>query len=199
MHSNDWAIHGKHTENGMPLLSADPHLNNVIPTTWQLQELIFDDKNIIGSSFPGGPGIAIGRSNSLAWGITVSLTDSADLWQEVTNDDFTQYKVDGEWRNFEKVVERIQIKGKEPFDFEINYTHRGPVMDFKLITSSVSALFSGKIPKMSNNAMYSLGWANRNIVEDHSIKMFHKLNTAQSVKEVMNYFDEIGTNGWNAA
>ena len=32
--SNNWAISGKHTLNGMPMLSTDPHLSSTIPAFW---------------------------------------------------------------------------------------------------------------------------------------------------------------------
>ena len=33
-HSNNWVIHGKHTESGMPMLANDPHLGTSIPCIW---------------------------------------------------------------------------------------------------------------------------------------------------------------------
>jgi penicillin amidase len=32
--SNAWVISGKHTENGMPILSSDPHLTTGLPSFW---------------------------------------------------------------------------------------------------------------------------------------------------------------------
>ncbi len=32
--SNSWAISGKHTESGKPILSGDPHLDSAMPSHW---------------------------------------------------------------------------------------------------------------------------------------------------------------------
>ena len=67
----------------------------------------------MGISFPGNPGIVIGRNKNMAWGITVPIVDSSDIWIEVINEDNTQYKVDGEWRDLIKIVEPIKVKGQD--------------------------------------------------------------------------------------
>jgi acyl-homoserine lactone acylase PvdQ len=36
--------------------------------------------------------------------------DGIDLWVEEINEANTQYKVDGEWRNLEKITELITVK-----------------------------------------------------------------------------------------
>ena len=40
--SNNWAIHGKHTKSGKPILTCDPHLGNSVPSTWHLSTLTWD-------------------------------------------------------------------------------------------------------------------------------------------------------------
>ena len=52
-----------------------------------------------GASWPGYPQILIGRNNDVAYGVTSSLVDNTDLWEEELNEDETAYQVDGEWRN----------------------------------------------------------------------------------------------------
>lgn len=32
--SNSWAISGKHTKSGKPILSGDPHLDSAMPSHW---------------------------------------------------------------------------------------------------------------------------------------------------------------------
>ena len=80
VHSNNWVIHGKHTETGMPLLASDPHLGTTVPAVWQLHELVMGDHYVVGSSFPGSPSIILGRTKYLAWGHTTPMHDGADLW-----------------------------------------------------------------------------------------------------------------------
>ena len=84
--SNNWIISGKYTENGMPLLSTDPHLSSTIPCFWQLHELTFGDKYVTGASLVGMPGIGMGRNKNLAWGLTAQIGDNSDVWEEELNE-----------------------------------------------------------------------------------------------------------------
>ena len=81
MSSNHWVVHGDHTETGMPLFAADPHLSNILPSTWLLFHLEYPDGSILsGSNFAGTPGISLGRSNNITVAVTTSRCDTADLW-----------------------------------------------------------------------------------------------------------------------
>ena len=86
MASNNWVISGKHTKTGKPLLSSDPHLGTGIPSFWTIQHLEFpwkgETKFMAGSSNPGVPGVLIGRTQHLSWGITAALSDVSDLFKE---------------------------------------------------------------------------------------------------------------------
>ena len=85
IHSNAWAISGKHTKNGLPLLASDPHLKSTIPSTWVLNSIVYDDNYVIGASFLGIPNIAYGRTKHMAWGHTTPFHDGVDLWVEEIN------------------------------------------------------------------------------------------------------------------
>ena len=82
----------------MPMLSTDPHLGATIPAFWQLHELVWGDKYVTGASLVGMPGIGLGRTKDISWGLTAAIVDNSDLWQEELNEAGTHYKVDGEWR-----------------------------------------------------------------------------------------------------
>jgi penicillin amidase len=80
MHSNSWVIHGDHTSTGKPMLANDPHLGTSIPTFWQLNELIWEDKFLIGAGTPGIPFMGVGKSKMTSWGMTSPNCDSSDMW-----------------------------------------------------------------------------------------------------------------------
>ena len=126
--SNNWVISGKHTKNGMPLLSTDPHLSSVIPCFWQLQELIWGNRYVTGASLVGMPGIGLGRNKDFAWGLTAQIGDNSDIWQEQLNEAETHYKVDGEWRELEVIREVIKVKGQDDIVLDVKKTHRGPII-----------------------------------------------------------------------
>lgn len=84
MSSNNWVVHGNHTESGMPLFASDPHLANSLPSFWMLYHLKFlgSDKIMSGAQIVGIPMVGVGRTKDIVWGFTTSRVDTADLWQE---------------------------------------------------------------------------------------------------------------------
>jgi penicillin amidase len=111
MASNSWVVHGNHTENGMPILSNDPHLAAGLPSFWILMELNWGTGYMTGGSHPGVPEIMMGRSEHIQWGITSGIPDVSDLWVETISDDGLSYLVDGEWRPLRIIDHEIKVKG----------------------------------------------------------------------------------------
>ena len=158
MASNNWVIHGNHTKNGKPLLAADPHLGNQIPSTWYLMEIHYENKYLIGASHPGIPYVMLGKTNHMSWAVTSSLTDMSDLFKEQISADGRKYLVDGVWRDLIIEQNDIKVKGRdEPVKFEVKWTHRGPVMSSDLLAEA-KVLFSEGLPEMPKKTSYSLAW-----------------------------------------
>ena len=53
----------------------------------------------------------MGRSRNMTWGLTASINDNSDLWEEQLNQEETQYFVDGKWRDLKIIEETIKVKG----------------------------------------------------------------------------------------
>jgi penicillin amidase len=114
MASNNWAISGKKTASGMPILANDPHLEvNRLPSVWCEMVLKCRDDFAIGASLPGLPGVLIGRTRELAWGATYAFMDAEDSWVERCREG--KYYREGEgWVPFRIRRETILRKKKEP-------------------------------------------------------------------------------------
>ncbi|KAJ6249757.1 peptidase s45 penicillin amidase [Anaeramoeba flamelloides] len=83
----------------------------------------------IGATIPGLPTTIIGRNKSVAWGITLALTDSEFVFAEKVKG--TKYFYEGKWHEGEVVTEMINIKGeKKPHVINIMKTPHGPVLDY---------------------------------------------------------------------
>lgn len=80
--SNAWAIAGRFTRSGKPLLANDPHLGFSLPSVWYQVHLKSPQMNVAGVQLPGLPGVAIGHNDRIAWGITNLGFDVQDLYQE---------------------------------------------------------------------------------------------------------------------
>lgn len=130
------------------MLSTDPHLGATIPGFWQLNELIWEDKYAIGASLVGVPGIAMGRTKDITWGLTAAVADNSDLWKEELNEAGTHYLVDGEWREMQTIDEVIKVKGQDDVDLKIKLTHRGPLIDTPVLRFNAAMLFGGAISEL---------------------------------------------------
>ena len=64
MSSNFFAVHGDHTDNGMPIFAGDPHIINALPSIWILFNLRLEDGSgaMSGAQMHGIPFIGVGRT-----------------------------------------------------------------------------------------------------------------------------------------
>jgi len=193
MHSNNWVIHGNYTATGKPMLANDPHLGTSLPSFWTLTELIWDDKFLIGASAPGMPLIGIGRSKNVSFGQTSPLCDNSDLWQETLSDDLTKYFVDGEWKDLKIMHETIVVKGSETLDYEVKFTHRGPIMEPELIYGA-GVLFGGTMPEAKYKHHYSHMWGGM-FPGESLISIILDVASGMGVKELMDKIEENGNSG----
>ena len=126
--SNNWAISGKKSETGFPILANDPHRSIVAPSLRYLTHLVAPGWDVIGGGEPEIPGISIGHNGFGAWGLTVFRTDAEDLYvYEIDPNDPNRYWHKGEWLNFNIIKEKIVVKGRDDFDAELKYSIHGPV------------------------------------------------------------------------
>ena len=126
--SNNWAISGKKSETGFPILANDPHRSIVAPSLRYLTHLVAPGWDVIGGGEPEIPGISIGHNGFGAWGLTVFRTDAEDLYvYEIDPNDPNRYWHKGEWLNFNIIKEKIVVKGRDDFDAELRYSIHGPV------------------------------------------------------------------------
>ncbi len=80
--SNQWAVAGRHTRNGRPLLANDPHLALGTPTTFYPIHLRGPGLDVIGNGFAGVPAVITGHNRHIAWGATVNPMDVTDFYNE---------------------------------------------------------------------------------------------------------------------
>ena len=127
--SNNWAVSGKMTRSGFPILCNDPHLDLTLPSVWYEVQLAAPGVNVYGVTFTGAPGVVIGFNGRAAWGVTAALSDVLD-WYEVKfkDKDRREYLYDGKWRPVEVREDKIKVKGGTTSIDRVLYTHHGPVV-----------------------------------------------------------------------
>jgi penicillin G amidase len=127
--SNNWAVAGKKTKNGNPILANDPHLSLNLPSLWYSMQLSTPTHTVKGATLPGALGIISGFNQDIAWGVTNATKDARD-WYKITFQDESRkaYKFGNEWKPSEFRIEEIKVKGQEVFFDTVVYTHHGPVV-----------------------------------------------------------------------
>lgn len=122
--SNNWAVAGRHTRSGFPLLCGDPHLEvNRLPNVWQEVVLRLPGNTLMGVSIPGVPGLIIGRSSHLAWSATYAYMDMLDYRIERCRDG-NYYRKEG-WKSFTVREEEIKVKNKSSMRIKIHENENG--------------------------------------------------------------------------
>lgn len=130
--SNSWVIGPQKSKSGSAILCNDPHLTLSIPAIWFELQLQSPEMNVYGYSIPGTPGIIIGYNNSIAWGLTNGSVDVCNFFKLELKDKFSQYQLDGSWKDTKQTIEAIKIKNGKPFYDTIYYTIHGPIVsDFR--------------------------------------------------------------------
>ncbi len=97
--SNNWAVSGKLSASGSPVIAGDPHLPQSMPGIWYQVGLRLGDRFVRGASLPGMPGVYMGQNNDVCWTFTNVMADVEDLFIERLDGD--RYLFEDEWRPLE--------------------------------------------------------------------------------------------------
>ncbi|MCE1164421.1 MAG: penicillin acylase family protein [Bacteroidetes bacterium] len=130
--SNSWAVNGKKTDKGKPILANDPHLVLSAPSKWYevLMKNNGDNSFVCGFSIPGAPGIAIGSNGKISWGITNLMNDDSDfllIRRDTANTGNFVYK--NSVIAIDSTEEYIKVKDvKDEIPFSVYTTKLGPVI-----------------------------------------------------------------------
>jgi penicillin amidase len=126
--SNAWAIGGRLTASGKPILANDMHLEFSLPGIWYMAHLQAPGWNVSGVSLPGAPGIIVGHNDRIAWGITNLQFDVQDLYIEKMEERTGRYLFRGQVEQARVERELILIKGSAPSELPIFVTRHGPLL-----------------------------------------------------------------------
>jgi penicillin amidase len=87
--SNEWAIAGRHTATGRPILANDPHLALDTPSIFYPVALRGGGFDVQGEGFAGVPYVVLGQNRHIAWGATTNPMDVTDTYVEQVRPDPT--------------------------------------------------------------------------------------------------------------
>ncbi len=129
--SNNWAVSGKRTASGKPVLANDTHLPLVMPSFWHLMKLRCPGLQGAGVALAGVPGIIAGYNGHIAAGMTMVMADNQDVFLEQLKekDDGLYYLYKGDWVKTTARQETIKVKGEKDITVTIHETVHGPLMN----------------------------------------------------------------------
>ena len=128
--SNAWAIAGWRSTTGKPILCNDMHLKITTPGIWYIIHLVGGEYEVTGASVAGIPGVEVGHNAHIAWGATLTFSDTQDLFVEKLDPaNPRRYEFKGEWHDCEVIREEIAVKGRAtPHVEEVRITRHGPLI-----------------------------------------------------------------------
>jgi penicillin amidase len=172
--SNNWAVSGKKTQSGFPMLCNDPHLALRLPSIWYEIQLSAPNLNTYGVSLPGAPGIILGFNEKIAWAMTNAGSDVLD-WYKITFKDESreEYLYDGDWHKTKFRAEEIKIRGRKSVIEKVCYTHHGPV-----VSPAGEESRGGQFPQGA-----AMRWIAHN--PSQTIMTFYLLNKAKSYEDFL--------------
>lgn len=128
--SNAWAINGQLAKEGHAMLMNDPHLQHSWPSNFYLATLMSNDLFVTGATFVGLPGILIGASNHLSWGVTASCLNTQDAVLLKMVNAGLSYEVDGRTLALKEWPQQYCLNKKGKCIKEMKYVSLfGPTID----------------------------------------------------------------------
>jgi len=181
--SNNWAVSGKLTKDGSPILCNDPHLSHMEPSLFYLMRVKGAGFDAFGAAFPGTPYIVLGHTRTLAWAATTTRADVQDVYIEKLNpQNPNQYLYKGEWRDFVEREEEIKIR--------MGFSDKYKIKKIKVRQSIHGPILNETLGEIGKNAPpFALRWTGWDIGKD--LRAFNALVESKSIDEFMTKFEKL--------
>ena len=165
--SNCWVTGSSRSAGGLPIVASDPHLDSRrLPGFWHPIGLITPEWRAVGGAVAGGAGIGIGRTNSIAWGITNGYGDMVDLFIETQDPENPNNYLQGD-ESIPFATRTVELKVKDGGAeggfrieiLEIRETRRGPIVSDHGMSIASGKLLSLRwaVPEFYNDVLTTRG------------------------------------------
>jgi penicillin amidase len=144
--SNAWAVSGRHTKTGKPILANDPHLQIGTPILWYLVHLETPRGHMVGATTPGVPTVLLGHNGHIAWGFTNTYADTDDVFIETVDPSNSgRYLTPDGPRPFVVRKEVIKVKSAKSVTITVRETRHGPILNGIVSERARNALPKGQV------------------------------------------------------
>ena len=127
--SNAWAVSGRRTASGKPLLAGDPHIGYAAPAVWYEAHLAMPGMELYGHFQVLNPLALLGHNQRFGWSMTMFQNDDIDLIAEKTNPaNPQQVWQHGQWADLQVREETIAVKGAAAVKLVLRRSAHGPII-----------------------------------------------------------------------
>ena len=152
--SNAIAVSAERSGEDITRLLINSHQPLTGPVAWYEAHLISEQGlNITGGLFPGTPLILHGFNDNLGWANTVNHIDLSDVYVLTRNpENPMQYKLDGQWVDFEVEEVSLPVKLFGPFFYpakqQLLRSKHGPVVEREGVTYALRYTGMGEVRQL---------------------------------------------------
>jgi len=181
--SNNWALSGRRTDSGKSIVCNDTHLFLMIPNSWMIMHLKCPTYNAAGVTAPGIPIVTLGYNGKIAWGATMVMADSQDIFLEKMRYDNVNpyYFYKGSYRAAVVRKEVFQIKDDDPIAIKIVETRHGPLLNEALSRLPYPQMLPVQPLPLKSDYGIAISWALHG--GEETFKAFFSMGDARSMKE----------------
>ncbi len=130
--SNNWALAGRRTASGLPLLAGDPHRPLEMPNVYIQGHVACPEWDVLGLAIPGVPGFPhFGHNDRVAWCITHAMADDQDVYQSAEHGGLREVGSEGQPDEPPR-AELIDVRGGTPVRIDVRTSSRGPLITDEL-------------------------------------------------------------------
>ncbi len=128
--SNAWALSGRRTASGKPLLAGDPHIAYSLPAVWYEAHLSAPGFELYGHHQALNPFALLGHNQAFGWSLTMFQNDDMDLVAlKVNPDNPRQVWHQGQWVALQSRTETITVKNADPVSITLTRSPHGPLIN----------------------------------------------------------------------
>ncbi|GMV99686.1 MAG: 7-beta-(4-carbaxybutanamido)cephalosporanic acid acylase [Candidatus Hydrogenedentota bacterium] len=195
MQSNEWSVAPSRTADNTPFLLTDPHLS------WEGLAVFYEarvhggDLHMNGYFLVGSPLMGLGHNMNVGFAPTTGGPDTGDAYKIKVNLDnklIPKYEYDGEWRNAQVKLIKINVKDGEPVTRPAAYTHLGPVMS-EPDTATMTAIV-GASPYFEKYELFEQSY--KMCMAKDADEMYEAIGMLQLMEQNLMFADTKGTIGY---
>lgn len=189
--SNNWAVSAARSKGKASILANDTHLMLEHPPVWMLLQVSAPGYRAGGIAIAGLPGVVAGYNGNVAWGMTMVMADSQDVFVEKLKQENgkTLYLYRNEWRPVAERREVIRIKGEADHVVTVQETVHGPLLNEALRGQRVNELM---LPSLKTGSRHGLAVQTTAPVADASMERFFQLGQAADFTSAEKAIGDIG-------